>query len=257
LSSSRELNRPVLGSIGVQHDRRTDVAAPKRVGVLVPASNAIVEPELSALAWHGVTVHFGRVGVDVELTDGALAHTTRDLAREARKLALVGLAALGYACTSGSFQGSGRVDATLVNRLSRASGVPATTATTAALHVLAQLGARRPVFCSPYEQRVHDRGVTYFHEAGLDVLSGACLGLSSNHEIAAVGSDEVAELVRASDDPAADAIFISCTGLGTASILGALGDELGKPVLSSNSVLASHIAELARTPRPERLPTPP
>jgi maleate isomerase len=231
------------------------VAASKRVGVLVPASNAIVEPELLGLAWRGVTLHFGRVGLDVELSDEALSRATGDLDGEARKLALVGLCALGYACTSGSFHGRRGLDENLVDQLTRSAGVPTTTATTSALYALARLGVRRPVFCSPYEQRVHDRGVEYFRGAGLDVLSGACLGLSSNHEIAAVDAYDVAELVRKSDDPAADAVFVSCTGLATGGILPALRQELGKPVLSSNSALAFHLAELARTPRPERLPT--
>ena len=43
----------------------------------------------------------------------------------------------------------------------------------------------------------------------------------------------------------ADAVFLSCTNLRTLDIIEDLETDLGKPVLSSNQVLAWHMAKLA------------
>ena len=44
----------------------------------------------------------------------------------------------------------------------------------------------------------------------------------------------MADFVRQYDSPAADGVFISCTGLHVDGLIRPLEEELGKPVLTSN-----------------------
>jgi len=215
-----------------------------RLGVLVPASNAVVEPELLRLVPADATLHVARVGSGGDL-DAALGAMAADLVPETRKLAQVEPHAVAFACTSGSFYDDGRSDGDLCAEIAAAAHAPATTATTAALWSLRELGATRIVFCSPYTPDIHARGIARFVDAGFDVVPGACLGLTTNAAIGAVAPEEISALVRRSRTRDADAVFLSCTGLRTADVLGPLAAELGVPVLSSNGVLARHVVALA------------
>ncbi|MDB4085456.1 Asp/Glu racemase, partial [Amylibacter sp.] len=42
-----------------------------------------------------------------------------------------------------------------------------------------------------------------------------------------------------------DAIFLSCTNLNTLSVIKSIEEKIGKPVLSSNQVLAWHMSQLS------------
>nr|WP_257908400.1 hypothetical protein [Janibacter limosus] len=46
----------------------------------------------------------------------------------------------------------------------------------------------------------------------------------------------MAELVCAADDPASEALFVSCTNLPTYDIIDPLERDLGKPVLTANQL---------------------
>ena len=66
----------------------------------------------------------------------------------------------------------------------------------------------------------------------------------------------VAALVEAADDPAAEAIFVSCTNLPTYDIIDPLERELGIPVLTANQVTlwaALRLAGIAAIGEQQRL----
>jgi maleate isomerase len=214
-----------------------------RVGVVVPSSNTVVEPELTALLPPALTMHVARVGIGGDLVS-ALDSMVDGLLPEVRKLAHIEPSAVAFACTSASFYGGDESDVALCERISEVAGAPATTATTAGVWALRELGAERIVFCSPYGEDVHRRGVERFEAAGFDVVAGEHLGLSTNAEICTLPAEAVLALVRRSSVPDADAVFVSCTGLPTAAVLAPLSDELGCPVLSSNAALARHLTSL-------------
>ena len=66
----------------------------------------------------------------------------------------------------------------------------------------------------------------------------ATFDLGGDPEMNRVSPGVLAKGARAVDDPASEAIFISCTGLRTAAIVEAIEKELGKPVVTSNQALA-------------------
>jgi maleate isomerase len=216
-----------------------------RLGVVVPSPNAIMEPELIRLLPPGVTAHFARVGLETVLSEELLERMADELVHECRKLALLRPAAIGYGCTSGSFFRKGDFDERMMRRMTEASGgIPATTATTAALAALRELGAWQIAFVSPYEQGMHTRGVEYFSSQGFAICGDACLGLMEEAAIGQVTSETISELAQRADNPRVEAIFISCTGLPSLGALPALVAERGKPVLASNLTLSWHLLHL-------------
>jgi len=219
---------------------------PVRVGVIVPSPNTVLEPDAVGLVPIGVTAHFGRVGLGTVLSEDLLEAMAGEVSLECRKLALAGVSAIGYGCTSGSFFKSEGFDRRMVEAMTRASGgIPATTATTAALAVLRERGVSRVAFLSPYEESFHRRGVAYFEREGFTVVSDACLGFLDEADIMAVTRDDLVDLVRRGGSDEAEAYFISCTGLRSVTHLAYLEGITGRPVLSSNLTLVAHVVRLA------------
>ncbi len=217
-----------------------------RLAAIVPSPNVILEPDMIALLPSGVTAHFARVGLETALTEELLEQMADELMHESRKLALLSPAALGYGCTSGSYFQEGDFDERMVRRMMEASGgIPATTATTAALAALRELGVWQIAFISPYEQAMHIRGIDYFSRRGFAVRGDACLGLMEEEAIGQVTTETISELVQRADSPRVEAIFISCTGLPSLAALPTLVAEQNKPVLTSNLTFTWHLLHLA------------
>jgi maleate isomerase len=78
----------------------------------------------------------------------------------------------------------------------------------------------------------------YFESEGFTINRRATFDLGGDPEMNRVSPGVLAKGARAVDDPASEAIFISCTGLRTAAIVEAIEKELGKPVVTSNQALA-------------------
>jgi maleate isomerase len=139
-----------------------------------------------------------------------------------------------YACTSGSFVGGLAGESALVAAMTEAGAPAAVTTSGALLTALRHLDIKRIATATPYTADITAGLSSYLAEAGVDVVAAAGLGLTS--DIWTVPYDVTAKLVRDTDRPDADAVFISCTNLPTYDVIAPLESELGKPVLTANQV---------------------
>ena len=90
----------------------------------------------------------------------------------------------------------------------REAGAPAAVTTSGALLVaLRHLGITRIAVVTPYTEDLTDGLRRYLAEAGVEVVATAGLGLTS--EIWTVPYDVTADLVRDTDTPDAEAVFVS------------------------------------------------
>lgn len=139
-----------------------------------------------------------------------------------------------YACTSGSFV-EGAAGEEVLRRTMEDAGAPVARTTSGALiAALKLLGVSRLAIATPYVEPVTRRLVAYLAEHGISTVSSEGLGLLGN--IWRVKYSEVVEIVRAADNPAAEALFISCTNVPTYDLIEPLEQALGKPVLTANQV---------------------
>jgi maleate isomerase len=123
-------------------------------------------------------------------------------------------------------------------------GVACTTPMTAADAALRRLGAKKIVLVTPYAEPVHDAVVQAIEKRGFIVLDRSFFGISSDLGITQVPMSRIADAVRARKRAGADAIFIACTALRVAGMIGALERELGLPVIASNHAMAWHALDL-------------
>jgi maleate isomerase len=167
-----------------------------------------------------------------------LEHATRELADG-------GATVVAFACTTGSLIRGAGFDGELVERMQRAAPVRATTTSTALLAALSALGVTRVAVSTPYVDELNELEVAFLEAQGFEVVGLRGLGIESDPEIARVPYKRTRELARATDEPSAEAVFISCTNLPTLALLAELEEELGKPVVSSNAVTIWHALSLA------------
>jgi maleate isomerase len=139
-----------------------------------------------------------------------------------------------YACTSGSFVGGLAGETALVAAMIQAGAPAAVTTSGALLTALRHLDITRVATATPYTADITAGLSSYLTEAGVDVVAASGLGLTS--DIWTVPYDVTAQLVRDTDRPDAEAVFISCTNLPTYDVIAPLEAELGKPVLTANQV---------------------
>ncbi len=206
-----------------------------KIGLIVPSTNTINEPEFWRLAPEGVTIHTDRVLLKGKATEKSYFEMADALAQAAERLATAEVDVVAYGCTSGSIICP---LPELLERMSAQTRTPATAAAGAVTMALRALGARSVAVATPYVGFVNESERQFLVDAGFHVTSLLGLELGETQEerrgIGRVPPQQVYRMAKAADRPDADAIFISCTNLATLDVIAAIERDLGKPVVTSN-----------------------
>jgi len=206
-----------------------------KIGVVVPSTNVVVEPEFALLAPAGVSLHTTRM----LLAGKSSAESFRDMAsntdRCLTELATAEVDVVAWAGTSASLVVS--MD-DLAGRSLELAGAPMVATMHAVLDALRAVGARSISVGTPYLDDVTRAQAEQLEMAGFSVLAAHGLGLGHTQDerraIGRVAPQSLFRLVQHIDRPDADAIFLSCTNLATITLLDELEQAFGKPVISSN-----------------------
>jgi maleate isomerase len=217
------------------------IVRPKRIGMITPSSNTVVEPvtiAMTAPLYPRVTCHFTRIEVKtISLADGSLAQfDLPTMLGAARLLADAGMDAIVWNGTSGAWRGLD-ADRELCAAITAATGAPATTSTLAQIDAFAAYGVRDYALAVPYLESVCRAIPPVYAAAGLRCVGSAWLGISTNTAFADVAEPTIRELVARADRPTAEAVAIICTNFPAAWLVESLEAAHGKPVFDS-TVLA-------------------
>jgi maleate isomerase len=206
------------------------------IGVVVPYDFAL-DRELWRWVPDDISLHLTRMPyVPLAATMEMAIHVSDPalVANGATEVKAVSPLVTAYACTSGSFVGGLAGETALVAAMTEAGAPAAVTTSGALLTALRHLDIARIATATPYTADITAGLSGFLAEAGFDVVAASGLGLTS--DIWTVPYDVTAQLVRDTDCPGAEAVFISCTNLPTYDVIAPLEAELGKPVLTANQV---------------------
>jgi maleate isomerase len=210
----------------------------KRIGMLYPSSG-ISEREVEKMLPEEVSLHITRIPMR-EPTHESLMHMADSVEEASTLLSHARVDIIAFNCTAGSLiKGSG-YDQEIIERIRQATGLPATTTTTALIAGLKCLNIKELIFVSPYAEAVHKKEKSFLEEMGFQLLNDRCLSLSNCVEQYETGPLRWYEVVRALKDPRSDGYFISCGGIRVVDVIEELECELGKPVITSNQALVWH-----------------
>ena len=218
-----------------------------RLGFLVPPGNPTVETEMIELAPKGVSLHFQRMVArgapgapdgQTERNQMMLDHIDDSI----EMLALVKPDVIVIAHTATSYLLGREREADLLGRLSAGTGTRVATAFASVTAALQRLGVKRLALGAPYARETMMQGKAHLEAHGFEVVS--CDNIPDVTNIYDETAERAYKLARSIDTVAAQAVFLTGTGLPTLPVLQALEEDLNKPVISSASAMMWHALRL-------------
>jgi len=205
----------------------------KRLGIVLPSGNTILEPEFYNLSLKGVSFHFTRIE-NYRDTEEELANMIDQAPNAAELLSHAKVSAIAFGCTAGSFLYGKNYDSKLINKMASRVTVPCISTSTAVIKALREMKIRKVMFLAPYEQWLTQKGFEFLESNGFEVVGSKHLNITDLQVMAGITSEKIVELAKKEIDKNCDGLFISCTafkGMGAAE---QLEKDLGIPVVTSN-----------------------
>ncbi|HLH90220.1 MAG TPA: hypothetical protein VKX28_17355 [Xanthobacteraceae bacterium] len=215
----------------------------RRIGLLLPSSSSVQEWDIGRALPQGITLHVARMRLSNVDADSTL-RIVQEIETESQKLADVDVDVIVLPATAPSSRKGPGYDQELIQRITAASGKPATTASTALLAALRALSVKQIVLGAPWSASVNQTVAAFLGANGVEVLAQEALGLVRNLEIGLLDAQTAFDIGRRVNRPGADAVMLACGNWSTFSIVDRLERELGKPVLTTNQVSLWHALKI-------------
>jgi maleate isomerase len=226
----------------------------KRIGLIVPSSNRMVEQEMVRALPEGATAHVARLRMTGP-HERPLEQLLPDVTAAAAALDDARCAAIAFHCTANSTAGGPDGERRLLAALRAATAAAVTTTATAIRAALDALGARRIVLVTPYTAQATAHEARFFADAGYEVAAAVALDLGgSDAYCAAPASTWEAALLEARRDDA-DAYLLSCANVACFAVIERVERALGKPLVTSNQSVLWAALRAAGAGRPAGLGT--
>ena len=214
-----------------------------RIGVIALATDLTIERDLRRMLPAGVEMFTNRIQYANPMTLQNLRAMRGDIARTAAGLMPGhGVDVAIYACTSGA----AAIGEDVVREQIQTAHPDAkiTNPLRAALSAFAALGVSRISVLTPYVSEINRDLERQFCAAEISCININGLGMDDDLEAANVAPATIARLAAEAYDSRAQALFISCTALRAAEVIGQIERDISVPVVSSNQALAWHALRL-------------
>jgi maleate isomerase len=207
-----------------------------RIGMLTPSSNTVLEPVTQAMVagLAEVSLHFQRFPVTaIALSEHALGQFEEEkLLRAAELLAHARVDVIAWNGTSSGWLGFA-ADERLCERITEATGAPATTSMLALNEALALKGVRGIGLVTPYRDDVQARIVANYAALGHPCRAERHLGIEENFSFSEVDAATIGAMARDVAAARPEAILAICTNMRAAPLAAGLEAELGIPFYDS------------------------
>lgn len=220
-----------------------------RIGLLLPSTNSVMEPDLWNSLWPQASFHTFRLRLD-DVTPAAETRMLAAAPEAADQLRSLAPVLTIFGCTSAGGLLGRTGERALVADLAVRGGLEVMSVLDAATQALREVNGSSVAVFTPYIPALSDAVAASLGEEGFEVERVTSLGLTDNGAIGALDPATIVEVVAERlEDTAADAVFISCTNLRAMEAADELSRRLGLPVVTSNSAVA-HVARqrLGREP---------
>ncbi len=208
-----------------------DTLAPRGViGVMTPAMNTVVQPELEMLRPAGVTNQMQRF----RLGGDAISD---DLIDEAGKLMDCNPIALAVGLTTDAGPGGVTKLASRCMELADAVGIPVLNASQANHAALRTFGATRIAVVTPFNAEVDQNVKTNVEDAGFEVVAIKGTQAPSLPAICETSLDDIRRVFQRVADSDCEAILQVGTALPVVAMIEDLEAEIGKPIVACNAAV--------------------
>jgi len=214
----------------------------KKLAVIIPSTNTIVEPDFYRMTVPGVPAHGSRTPLrNQDLSpDGAFGQLLWQIREEiGHAVARVMTCAPDYmvmGMSAETFWDGREGNRRFVEQIGRmASGLGVATGAEACERALRLFGAKRIAVITPYQPVGDQNVVRFFNDLDIDVVKIKGLRCPTAVAIAHVSEDELRAALREVDGPDVDAIVQCGTNLSMLQLADEAERWLGKPVIAINA----------------------
>lgn len=204
-----------------------------KLGLLVPANNTVIEPELNRLLPEGTSLFSTRMMVEGPFSPEALNKMENEASRGIRELEVSEVDFIVYSCMSTSLVKGKDWDLAFesipTNRMTRKS-----TAAKCTVEALLSRLVKKVAILSPYPEAIQSLVIPYFKMWGLQPVSTKSLDIGDYHTVTRINPETLYREVRGMKLRDAEGICILATDLRTLEINAILEKDLGLPVVSTN-----------------------
>lgn len=221
-----------------------DTERPPQLGLIVLQADETIEDDFRRLLPDTASLLVSRVASAPTVTRDTLRQMETHLTAAASLFpASAMFQGIAYGCTSGTAE----IGAPRIAELVRAGAdTPYVTEPVSALIAACrQRGIERLGLVSPYVASVTARLRTVLAATGIATPQSLNFDEPREDAVARISAHTVTDAaIEIGRHVSCDAVFLSCTNLRTLTVIATVEAEIGKPVLSSNQVLAWHLCAL-------------
>ena len=217
-----------------------------KIGVVVPSTNTIVQPEIARFQIPGVTCHTGRIPIVQKDISGAQAYMEHiELMRAGIKGAIDSVLDCGpqhiimSVALEAFWDGVTGAEA-LEKDLSDHAKTGVTIGSSAVRDALRAFGAKAVGILTPHLPAGDEQIRTYMEQSDFNVVRLKGLECKSPFAIAQVQQADIKAALKAIDGDDVDALVQLGTNLAGAAVAVELEKELGKPVITINPATFWH-----------------
>jgi maleate isomerase len=217
-----------------------------KVGLIVPSSNTVMEPDFHRVLGGGCAISTSRVYLEQVTRDAEQTMIDDDLPKALRLIKTTEPHVIVFGCTSAGSLGGLQSDAGIARRIEQLTGVRALTVVGSVVEQLKPIQPRKVAVFTPYREELTRTVADCVVEAGFQLGPVAGMGILSNREIGRVAPEEIVAFVEERMSGAsADCIFLSCTNWQAIDAIEPVRARVGVPVISSNQSTIDAVRRLS------------
>jgi maleate isomerase len=207
-----------------------------RIGLIIPSSNRLTEPQLRHFAPPALGVHVTRLQMTGKW-NRPLSALTEDIQRAASTLADAKCDIIVFHCTGHAMEEGPDGDARTRAMIKSATGIEAMSTAAAIEEALAVLKLKKLILLTPYDQHTNDHEIDYLRQLNIAVVHDVALALPGSDDYLAQPPERWVELAVEHARADADGYFLSCTNTTQIEAIEPIERRLGKPVVNSNQAV--------------------
>lgn len=208
----------------------------KKIGMLTPSSNTVVEPITAAMSvsLSEVSIHFTRFKLTrILIGQNKRGESDTEMLLEAASLlADAGVDVIAYNATSGGWLGE-ESDRALSSAITELTSIPATTSILSLLEALRLYKIRTFCLVTPLVDEVTAQVIEQYMKQGFECTGHHNFNVKMNKLSSSITDEQILTAVKGSFVPGTDAIVLSGTNMRAAHLVASLEEVYGVPVFDT------------------------
>ncbi|HET9364786.1 MAG TPA: Asp/Glu racemase [Candidatus Angelobacter sp.] len=206
-----------------------------RVGLIVPSSNTVMEPDFHRQIGKSAIVSTTRILLEDVTREAETRMLKEDLPQAIKLIGTTASDVIVFGCTSAGALGKLSHDDAISRLIEDQTDAKAVTVLQAVLMLLGSIRPQKIAVLTPYIDDLTRSIARSLAEAGFSVIKAAGMGIKANLEIGRVTPTEILRFAESQlSGIDADCLFLSCTNWRAIETVQHLQKKLGIPVVTSN-----------------------